>query len=271
MAGRASRTRRGVPHPAEPARGQLRHQAPDPVEHVVHPATRDLLHDHLDQFPGVERRPSGRLRGGPPGRGGAGGSDLRRVGTQKGQVAEGAVQLGEQSARPDPARRHLDAGQPLGREDHAQLAGERAQPVMAVRQHDDLPVVPRLEQLFRTAVHVSDRRLGRGDPVPVQGQAEPEHAVTGRVPESEIDQQPLRRGTSAASAHRRPGTRDRLRVALHHGPMVPRATDRHRSRSWAPASPQTRPYSTRALLVTRPEPTHRRLVSMITSVSSRFA
>ena len=92
-------------------------------------------------------------------------------------MAEHPVELGQQGPRPDPPRRHLDPGQPFRGQHHAQLAGERAQPVVPVGQHDDLPVVPRLEQLLRAPVHVPDHRLRRHDPVAVQGQPEPQQPV----------------------------------------------------------------------------------------------
>ena len=87
-------------------------------------------------------------------------AELERVGAEEHQVVEHPVQLGEQRARPHRPLRHLHAEHPLDREHHAELVGERGQPVVPVGQHDDLPVVAHLEQLLRAAVHVADDRLG---------------------------------------------------------------------------------------------------------------
>ena len=114
---------------------------------------------------------------------------LRRVRAEEGEVAEDPVELGEQGPGPHAARRDLDAGQPLGGQHHAELAGERTQPVMPVGQDDDLPVVAGLEEFLGPAVHIADDRVGRHDPVALQGQPQPQHPVPGRVTGAQVDQQ----------------------------------------------------------------------------------
>ena len=92
------------------------------------------------------------------------------------------------SVRVQTARsRDLHAEHPLDGHHHAQLVGERRQPVVAVGQHDDLPVVPGLEQLLRAAVHVADDRLGVLDPLAVQHQPQPQHAVRGGVLRADVE------------------------------------------------------------------------------------
>ena len=96
-------------------------------------------------------------------------------------MVEHPVQLGEQRPGPDGALGHLHAEHPLDGQHHAQFVGERRQPVVAVGQHHDLPVVARLEELLRAAVHIADDRLGLPDHLAVEHQTQPEHAVRRRV------------------------------------------------------------------------------------------
>ena len=114
-------------------------------------------------------------------------AELERVGAEEHQVVEHPVQLGEQGARPDRPLRHLHAEHLLDGEHHAELVGERRQPVVPVGQHDDLPVVADLEQLLGAAVHVADDRLGRDDPLAVEDDAQPQHAVRRRVLRADVE------------------------------------------------------------------------------------
>ena len=121
------------------------------------------------------------------------------------QVVEHPVQLGEQRAHPDGALGDLHAEHPLDGEDDAQLVGERRQPVVAVGEHDDLPVVARLEELLRAAVHIADDRLRVLDPLAVEDEAQPQHAVRGRVLGADVEHHvgALRRAADADRGLRR--------------------------------------------------------------------
>ena len=83
--------------------------------------------------------------------------------------------------------RHLHAEHPLDGEHHAELGGERREPVVPVGEHDDLPVVADLEQLLDAAVHVADDRLAVDDPLAVEGEPQPEHAVGGGVLRADVE------------------------------------------------------------------------------------
>ncbi len=97
------------------------------------------------------------------------------------------VQLGQQRPHPHGPLGDLHAEHPLDRHDHAQLVRERGQPVVAVREHHDLPVVAGLEEFLRTAVHVADHRFGADDPLAVQDEAQAQHAVRGRVLGADVE------------------------------------------------------------------------------------
>jgi hypothetical protein len=142
----------------------------DAVEHVVHAPAGDLLHDVLEDLALAE---------GVEDRGDA--AQLQRVRPEEHQVVEHPVQLGEERARPHRAGGDLHAEHALHGEDHAELVGERGQPVVTVGEHDDLTVVTGLEQLLRAAVHVADHGLRADDAFAVQDEPQPQHAVRGRV------------------------------------------------------------------------------------------
>ena len=114
-------------------------------------------------------------------------ADLQRVRAEEHQVVEHPVQLGQRHPQPDRPLGHLDAHQPFDGEHHAELVGERGQPVVPVGQHDDLPVVAHLEQLLGAAVHVADDRLAGDHPLAVEGELEPQHAVRGRVLRPDVE------------------------------------------------------------------------------------
>ena len=101
-------------------------------------------------------------------------------------MVEDPVQLGEQRPRPDRALGNLHAEHALDGQHDAQLVGERRQPVVAVGEHDDLPVVARLEELLGAAVHVADDRLGVLDALTVEDEPQPEHAVRGGVLRADV-------------------------------------------------------------------------------------
>ena len=75
-------------------------------------------------------------------------------------------------------------------EGHCELAEERSLPVVAVRQHQDLPIVADLEELLGTSMHRADDDPGRSD-----------HIVLG--PQPQLDQPGL------AGVFRSEGQQDR--------------------------------------------------------------
>src|SRR5690606_16979991 len=158
-----------------PAGREVLLEAAHPVEHVVHPPAGDLLHDVLEFLPLPERVED---------RGDA--AELQRIGAEEHQVVEHPVQFGEQRAQPHGALGDLHAEHALHGEDHTQLVGECRQPVVPVGEHDDLAVVPRLEQLLRAPVHVADHRLRAGDEFAVQHQLQAQHAVRRRMLRADV-------------------------------------------------------------------------------------
>ena len=114
-------------------------------------------------------------------------AQLQRVRAEEHQVVQDPVQLGEQRPHPHRALGHLHAEHALDGEDDAQLVGEGGEPVVAVGEHDDLAVVARLEELLRAAVHIADDRLGVLDPLAVQDEPQPQHAVRGRVLGADVE------------------------------------------------------------------------------------
>lgn len=123
----------------------------------MQPTARSLLEHGLDVFPLAERIEH---RGDRP--------ELERIGAEEHQVRQDPVQLGEERARPRRALGDLHAEHVLDREHDAELVAERRQPVVPVRQHDDLPVVTHLEQFLGTPVHVADDRVRRDDALAVE-------------------------------------------------------------------------------------------------------
>jgi len=110
--------RQPLPYPADsgpaargPAGRHVLFQAPDPVEHVVHPAAGSLLEHAADQLPGRVQ-----------------------VAGQEQQGAQGPIELGEQGAQPDRAGWHLHAEHPLDGQRDPELVAERRQPVVPVRE-----------------------------------------------------------------------------------------------------------------------------------------
>ena len=80
---------------------------------------------------------------------------------QEAAVAENPGVLGEQGAQPDCALRHDEPHQLLAGQGDDQLTGERGMPVVPVGQHQDLGVVPDLEQLLGPPVQRPDHDLAR--------------------------------------------------------------------------------------------------------------
>ena len=180
--------RHGIRDAVEPAGREVLLEPADAVEHVVHPPAGGLLHDRLELLALAERVEDRGDR-----------AELERVGAEEHQVVEHPVELGQQGARPDRPLGHLHAEHPLDAEHHAELGGERRQPVVPVGQHDDLAVVADLEQLLGAAVHVADDRLGRHDPLAVDDDPQPQHAVGGRVLRTDVEHHVG--GGQAARAH----------------------------------------------------------------------
>ena len=132
-------------------------QTADAAIRVVHARAGARLHQVLDHLPlaeGVEDRRHG--------------AELERIGAAEHQVAQDAVPLRHHRADPLRAIRHLDAGEPLHGDRPAELVVERADPVVAVHQDEDLAGVADLGELLGAAVHVPDDRLGAGDDLAVE-------------------------------------------------------------------------------------------------------
>jgi hypothetical protein len=102
-------------------------------------------------------------------------------------VVEDPAQLGQGGTQPDRTLRHLQAHQALDGEHHPELVVERRKPVVPVGEHDDLPVVARLEELLGAAVHVPDDRLAAHHLLAVQDELEPQHAVGRRMLGADIE------------------------------------------------------------------------------------
>ena len=183
--------RDGLGGTVEPTCGDVVAQPADAVEHVVQAAAGDLLHDGL-QFLALAEHVEHRCDS----------AELQRVRAEEHEVVEHPVQFGEQRARPRRALGHLHAECPLDREAHADLAAERRKPVVTVRQHEDLPVVAHLEQLLRTAVHVPDDRFALRDALAVEGDAQAQDAVRGRVLRADVEHHVRRRETPGSHADR---------------------------------------------------------------------
>ena len=159
----------------EPAR-QIVLQPADAAVRVVHARAGDRLHQVLDHLALAERVEDRRHR-----------AELQRVRADEHQVVQDPVPLGEHRADPLRALRHLDAGQPLDRDRPAELVVERAQPVVAVHQHQHLAGVAVLGELLGRPVHVADHRLGARDDLAVELEHHPEHAVGRRVLRPDVE------------------------------------------------------------------------------------
>ena len=185
---------------AQPALGQIVFQAADAIEHVVHPAAGDLLHDLLEFLAlaeGVEDR-SDR-------------AEFERVGPEEHQVVEHPVQLGKQSAGPHGAHGHFHAEHRLDPKHHAEFVAERREPVVPVGQHDDLAVVADLEKLLGSSVHVADDRVGRDDPLAVNDDLQPQDAMRRRMLWADIEDH-VGRGQAACAHPDRQFRRGRCRA-----------------------------------------------------------
>ncbi len=205
----AANRRHGIRDAVEPAGGEVLLQAAHAVEHVVHPAAGGLLHHRLELLALAERVED---RGD--------GAQLQRVGAEEHQVVEHPVELGEQGAGPDRSLGDLHAEHLLDAQDHAELARERREPVVPVREHDDLAVVADLEELLGAAVHVAHDRLGAHDPLAVDHDPQAKDAVGGRVLGADVEHHV---GRCQAA-----GTEPHGQLALgrgRHGTSVPHRAD----------------------------------------------
>ena len=142
----------------------------------MHPAAGELLHDLLQLFAfaeGVEHRGDA--------------AEFQRIGAEEHQVVEDAVEFGEQRPQPDGALGDLHAEHALDGEDDAEFVGEGREPVVAVGEDDDLPVVARLEELLRAPVHVAHHGLDFADPFAVEDEPQPQHPVRGGVLGADVE------------------------------------------------------------------------------------
>src|SRR5207245_6144217 len=91
------------------------------------------------------------------------------------------------------ARWDLDAHQLPGREREADVVRHRRQIVGAVRERDDLVVVPVLPQLLETGVEIAEMGDHANYGLAVELDHEPQHTVGGGVLRPEVDQHVLAR------------------------------------------------------------------------------
>ena len=116
-------------------------------------------------------------------------ADVHRVRPEPEAMAGDPLQLGEN--RPDVmgAARHLELHQLLDRLAVAEVVGRRRDVVHPVGEQDDLRPVAALAQLLDPAVQVADHHVGADDPLAVQAQHDPQHAVRARVLRTHVDHQ----------------------------------------------------------------------------------
>jgi hypothetical protein len=185
----------------------------------VHASAGDLLHDLLERLSLAEGVEDRRDR-----------AELERVRPEKHQVVEHPIELGEQRADPGRPLGHFHAEHVLDGQRDTELGAERAEPVVPVRQHDDLAVVAHLEELLDAAMHVADDRLAMDDPFAVEREPQPQHAVGGGVLRTDVQHhvgrgEPATQGGSdlARLAHARQSC-TRVSVVSHQkSPQPPRA------------------------------------------------
>jgi len=96
-------------------------------------------------------------------------------------VAQDAGELGHQSAGPGGALGYFHAEHGFDAKGDAELVGKPRQPVVAVGQSHDLPVVAHLKQFLGAAVHVANDRLCGDDSLTVNDESQSQHAVSGWV------------------------------------------------------------------------------------------
>jgi len=80
-------------------------------------------------------------------------------------MTEDSGVLGQQGTQPNRPVRYGESHHLLTRHRHGQLAEKGSLPVVAIRQHQDLPVVADLEQLLGASMHSAYDDPGRGDHV----------------------------------------------------------------------------------------------------------
>ena len=102
-------------------------------------------------------------------------------------MVENSVELGEQRPSPHSPFWHLHAEHSLNRQHDAEFVGERGQPVMTIRQHDDLAVVADFEELLGAPMHVADDRFSLDDALAVENQAKSQDTMRCRVLGSDVE------------------------------------------------------------------------------------
>nr|BFE46869.1 hypothetical protein GCM10017745_02960 [Saccharothrix mutabilis subsp. capreolus] len=221
----------------DPPGGDVLAEPADPVEHEVDPPAGRLLQDGLDGFAPV-------------------GGDLAGERGEEDEVRHDPVQLAQQRPQDLGARGDVHAGHALDGEGDGEFVAEGGEPVMAVGEREDLPVVTDLEQLLRAAVQVADEGFGGGDRLVVaDGQAEAVRAVRGRVQRAEVHDpvhpQVARPGPDTNGDLHSPMLARRHRSPLPRPPapdtMLAQATDKSRT-------PPPRPQPAPAATPPRPQP-----------------
>ena len=78
--------------------------------------------------------------------------------------------FGKQGTQPDGSLRDFKSHHLLAGHGYGQLAEERGLPVVAIRQHQDLPVIAYLEQLLGPSMHRTHDDAGGGNHVALSPQ-----------------------------------------------------------------------------------------------------
>lgn len=113
---------------------------------------------------------------------------FRRYGSSdKHERGRHSVDFGEQGAGPCRSLGRDNAHGRLDREGDPEFGRERRQPVVPVREHEDLAVIAGLEELLGAAMQEPDSGIGPGDDVVLQVERELKGTVLSRVEVTEIE------------------------------------------------------------------------------------
>ena len=157
-------------HPRAEVLGQVLLHPADPDVVVHHPGAGDALEKRLDALALAKPVEDGRHR-----------ARIQPVYAVEEHVAGNAVQLAQYHTDVAGPVRYLQVHQLLHRQTEGQLAVQIGDVVQPVEQSDRLAVQFPLAQLLGAPVEVADVRLRPDDPLPVDPQQQPEHAVGARM------------------------------------------------------------------------------------------
>ena len=132
----------------------------------MHPTAGRHLERELDVLPLAERVEGRRDR-----------TELSAERREEHQVIDDPVHLEHRHAQVLSARWHLYLHQGLESDGQRDLVVDPGQPVHARNEVGYLTVVPRLDELFVTPMHVTDDRIGVDEHFTVDRREQPEHSV----------------------------------------------------------------------------------------------